>query len=95
MDADPDALPDDVAPLKAALVAAREQVMAAEAEIVTVHAQLSNDQRLIASRSTTDSPALAKPIWSHCDSGAALRPIRAKGRPTPSRAATMASGSLS
>jgi hypothetical protein len=48
MDAGPDALPDDVAALKAALVAAQERAVAAEAEVATVGAQLSDDRFLIA-----------------------------------------------
>lgn len=48
MDAGPDALPDDVAALKAALVAAQERAAAAEAEVATVRARLSDDQVLIA-----------------------------------------------
>ena len=48
MDADPDALPDDVATLKATLVAAQERAAEAEAEVATVRAQLSDDQALIA-----------------------------------------------
>ena len=48
MDAGPDALPDDVAALKAALVAAPERAAAAEAEVATVRARLSDNQVLIA-----------------------------------------------
>ncbi len=48
MDAGPDALPDDVTALKAALVAAQERAAAAEAEVATVRARLSDNQVLIA-----------------------------------------------
>ena len=48
MDAGSDALPDDVATLKAALVAAQERAVAAEAEVAAVRAQLSDNQALIA-----------------------------------------------
>jgi transposase len=48
MDAGPDALPDDVATLKAVLVAAQERAAAAEAEVAAVRAQYSSAQVLIA-----------------------------------------------
>jgi hypothetical protein len=46
------------------------------------------------SRRSTGSPAAASPAWSHCDSGPASSPTRAKGSPVPRRAAASASGSL-
>jgi transposase len=47
MDAGSDALPDDVATLKAVLVAAQERAAAAEAEVAAVRVQLSDNQVLI------------------------------------------------
>jgi hypothetical protein len=48
MDADRDALPDDVAALKAALAAERARDLGIAAELAVAHAKASEDNALIA-----------------------------------------------
>jgi len=48
----------------------------------------------LVSSSTASYPAPVSPACNHCDSGPASRPTRVSGRPSWSKKATSASGSL-
>jgi len=79
MDPAPESLPDDVAALKAALIAERARRLEVAAELVVARAKASEDMALIAAQKLR----IASGFWAAVGAlGATDRPARARVRGT-------------